>query len=249
MTKVSATQPRYRQIMDALRGRILSGEWPEGYQLPSEHRLLEEFSVSRMTVHRALRELTEEGVLTRVQGVGTFVAERAASAEILELRSVADEIAARGNRHSCRVELLQEEMADARLARSFNLPVGARLFHSVVVHYENEVPLQFEDRWVNPNVAPRYLEQDFRTVTPTEYLTALERTPEVEHMIEAALPGKSAARLLNIPEGEPCLRLTRRTWSRGHVVTLALLVHPGTRYRLGTRFTARPGQVPLDIAL
>ncbi|EKV32800.1 Histidine utilization repressor [Caenispirillum salinarum AK4] len=247
--KVSASQPRYRQIKETLRNRILSGEWPEGFQLPSENQLLKEFSVSRMTVHRALRELTDEGVLTRVQGVGTFVAERAASAEILELRPVSDEIAARGNRHSCRVDLLEEATADARLARSFNLPAGARLFHSVVVHYENEVPLQYEDRWVNPNIAPRYLEQDFRSKTPTEYLTDLERTPEVEHMIEAALPGATAARLLNIPESEPCLRLTRRTWVRGHVVTLALLVHPGTRYRLGTRFTARPGQVPLDIAL
>ena len=84
--------------------------------LPSELKLLEDFNVSRMTVHRALRELTEEGLLTRVQGVGTFVAEQAARMDALELRAVSDEITARGNRHSCRVDLLEDIIADGTLA-------------------------------------------------------------------------------------------------------------------------------------
>lgn len=232
------TQPRYRQIKEIIRARILSGEWGEGTRLPSEHKLLEEFEVSRMTVHRALRELTEEGLLTRVQGLGTFVAERAPTTEVLELSSIADDIRARGNRHACRVEHLGETVADARLAASFNLPVGARLFQSVTVHTENDVPLQYEMRWVNPDIAPHYLEQDFGSMTPTAYLTRLEGNPEVEHLIEAVLPTAEAARLLGIPPTEPCLRLTRRTLVRGQVVTFARLTHPGTRYRLGTRFTA-----------
>ena len=65
---ISTAQPRYAQIKEAIRRRISSGDWPEGFQIPSEHKLLEEFSVSRMTVHRALRDLTDEGLLTRVQG-------------------------------------------------------------------------------------------------------------------------------------------------------------------------------------
>src|SRR3546814_15779796 len=54
--------------------RILGGDWPEGNRVPSENELTRELSVSRMTVHRALRELTTEGWLERVQGAGTFVA-------------------------------------------------------------------------------------------------------------------------------------------------------------------------------
>ncbi|PWC34064.1 histidine utilization repressor [Azospirillum sp. TSO35-2] len=237
---VSVTQPRYAQIKDTIRRRIRSGDWPEGFQIPSEHKLLEEFSVSRMTVHRALRDLTDEGLLTRVQGLGTFVAERPPSADVVELRSIADEIAARGNRHACRVEQLLAVTADAGLARRFNLPVGAKLFHSIVVHSESDVPVQLEERWVNPSVAPDYLDQDFTRQTPGDYLIRLESAPQVEHVIEAVAPTAEIARLLDIPVSEPCLRVTRRTWVGGRVVTVAMLVHPGSRYRLGARFQLPP---------
>lgn len=245
MSAVSVAQPRYAQIKDTIRRRITSGDWVEGFQIPSEHKLLEEFSVSRMTVHRALRDLTEEGLLTRVQGLGTFVAERPPSMEVVELRSIADEIAARGNRHSCTVERLLAIPADSGLARRFNLPVGATLFHSVVVHRESDVPVQLEERWVNPSVAPAYLEQDFSRQTPGDYLIRLEAAPQVEHVIEAVAPTPEIAALLEIPVTEPCLRVTRRTWAmehggRGRVVTVAMLVHPGSRYRLGARFQLPP---------
>ncbi|AWB08871.1 histidine utilization repressor (plasmid) [Azospirillum humicireducens] len=237
---ISTAQPRYAQIKEAIRRRISSGDWPEGFQIPSEHKLLEEFSVSRMTVHRALRDLTDEGLLTRVQGLGTFVAERPPSTDVVELRSIADEIAERGNVHSCRVEQLLAVAADAGLARRFNLPVGAKLFHSIVVHSESDVPVQLEERWVNPSVAPDYLDQDFTRQTPGEYLIRLEASPQVEHVIEAVSPTPEIARLLDIPVTEPCLRVTRRTWVQGRVVTVAMLVHPGSRYRLGARFQLPP---------
>nr|WP_295837167.1 histidine utilization repressor [uncultured Azospirillum sp.] len=237
---ISTAQPRYAQIKEAIRRRISSGDWPEGFQIPSEHKLLEEFSVSRMTVHRALRDLTDEGLLTRVQGLGTFVAERPPSTDVVELRSIADEIAERGNLHSCRVERLLAVAADSGLARRFNLPVGAKLFHSVVVHSESDVPVQLEERWVNPAVAPDYLDQDFTRQTPGEYLIRLESSPQVEHVIEAVSPTAEIARLLDIPVTEPCLRVTRRTWVGGRVVTVAMLVHPGSRYRLGARFQLPP---------
>ena len=237
---ISTAQPRYAQIKEAIRRRISSGDWPEGFQIPSEHKLLEEFSVSRMTVHRALRDLTDEGLLTRVQGLGTFVAERPPSTDVVELRSIADEIVERGNVHSCRVEQLLAVTADAGLARRFNLPVGARLFHSIVVHCESDVPVQLEERWVNPAVAPDYLDQDFTRQTPGEYLIRLESSPQVEQVIEAVWPSPEIARLLDIPVTEPCLRVTRRTWVGGRVVTVAMLVHPGSRYRLGARFQLPP---------
>ena len=239
------TQPLYRRIKAAIRARVIEGDWPEGSQLPSENRLLEEFGVSRMTVHRALRKLTDEGLLARVQGVGTFVAERRPGVSVVELRSIADEITTRGNRHAARVEVLDEVTADAALARQMNLPEGARLWHSIVLHTENDVPIQHEERWVNPVLAPDYPAQDFTRITPTAYLSGLHAAPDVEHVIEATAAPKAIAARLGIARNDPCLRLTRRTWVDRGVVTLAILTHPGTRFRLGTRFRAGPGTMPL----
>ncbi len=80
--------PLYRKIKTIIKQRIVAGEWPPEDRIPSEHDLVTALGVSRMTVHRALRELTAEGYLIRVQGVGTFVSPRKPTAAMLEIRPV-----------------------------------------------------------------------------------------------------------------------------------------------------------------
>ena len=67
--------PKYQRLKSHIIARIKAGDWQPAHQLPSEHELVSSLQVSRMTVNRALRELASEGYLTRVPGVGTFVAE------------------------------------------------------------------------------------------------------------------------------------------------------------------------------
>ena len=62
-------QPLYRKVKQHLLEQIDSGAWPVNHRLPSEHELVAQFNVSRMTVNRAVRELTDEGRLVRLQGV------------------------------------------------------------------------------------------------------------------------------------------------------------------------------------
>ncbi|WEX87772.1 UTRA domain-containing protein [Sinorhizobium garamanticum] len=61
---------------------------------------------------------------------------------------------------------------DARLAS------GARIFHSIMVHFESGLPIQIEDRFVNPAICPRY--RDFRAITPNAYLTAIAPTTRAD---------------------------------------------------------------------
>ncbi len=74
-TKRQDDTPLYQQVKDYVVGRILAGHWPEGGRLPSENEPTGALGVSRMTAHRALRDLSAEGWLTRVRGDGTYVAE------------------------------------------------------------------------------------------------------------------------------------------------------------------------------
>jgi len=156
----------FQQIKDYLIGEIASGRWKDGDLVPSEQALVRQFGVARMTVNRAVRELTAEQVLVRRQGSGTYVAPQKYQATLVEIRNIADEIRARGKLHTSRVVLLRAEAADETLAAEFGLEPGDLLFHSLIVHCENEVPIQLEDRWVNPACAPAYLEQDFASITP-----------------------------------------------------------------------------------
>ena len=66
--------PKFTQIKQFIFEQIESGNWLEKQRVPSENELATQFAVSRMTARRALQELTDEGVLSRSQGSGTFVA-------------------------------------------------------------------------------------------------------------------------------------------------------------------------------
>ncbi len=231
-------QPLYLQVKHYLLAQIQSGAWRVHERLPSEHALTAQFGVSRMTVNRAVRELADEGRLVRLQGVGTFVAPPKAQSALFEVRGIAEEIARRGGTHSCRVLLLARAEADAPTALALNLPQGAAVFRSIIAHSENGVPIQYEDRWVNPAAAPDYLAQDFTRTTPHDYLSAAAPFSEGEHIVEAALPPKAVAAALAMARGEPCLVVERRTWSGSVAVTRVRLWFAAGRYRLQGRFAA-----------
>jgi GntR family histidine utilization transcriptional repressor len=228
----------YARIKRHVMARIESGEWQIATRVPSENQLAAEFGVSRMTARRALLDLAQEGWLVRSQGLGTFVADRKPVMSMLEVRNIADEIAERGHSYGCRVLKLEELRATETIAMYLGLLPRARVFHSTIVHMDNEVPVQLEDRFVNPAVAPKYLDHDFSRETPNAYLSRLAPLEAIEHVIEAVSPTTAIARALQIDAAAACLQINRRTWSAGRVATYARLVHPGSRYRLG-------GQLPV----
>lgn len=228
--------PLYQQLKDHILAKIESGEWPPQSRIPSEKALMEEFGVSKMTANRALRELTAEGVLVRIQGVGSFVAAPEKVSTLLEIRPITEEIAALGGVHSCELQLNARETASPDLALALALPAGAQVYHTVLVHSDSGRPIQIEDRYVNPAVAPDYIDQDFCATTPSRYLLDVVPLTEVEHVIEAVLPDSKTRELLQVGPNEPCLVLYRRTWSRDQVVTRSRFIHPASRYRLGGRF-------------
>jgi GntR family histidine utilization transcriptional repressor len=239
--RATASLPRralapYARVKQHLKQELARGRFAPGALMPSEAELVARFGVSRMTVHRALRELQAEGLVERVQGVGTFAAQLHRVASTLTIRDLQEEIAARGHAHRARVQLARAERAGAALAERLGLAAGDTVFHTLIVHCEDELPLQCEDRYVNPACAPDYLSVDFTQTTPTHYLLEVAPLWEAQVAIEAAAPTAREARLLGVARGTPCLVVTRRTVSRGLPVTLARLVHPGTRYLLEGRF-------------
>ncbi len=226
----------YAQVKQYLKAQLQKGRWPPGALMPSEAELVAQFGVSRMTVNRAFRELQVEGMVDRVQGVGTFAAQLHRVSSTLTIRDIHNEIEARGHTHRSVVHLAREESATAVLAEKLGLAKGAAVFHTLIVHHENNVPLQCEDRYVNPACAPDYLSVDFTQTTPTHYLLEVAPLWEAQYSIEACAPSAREARLLGISRSDACLIIVRRTVSRDIPITVARLVHPGSRYMLEGQF-------------
>ncbi len=229
---VSTHAAPYARVKQHLKDGLAAGQWPAGALMPSEAELVARFSVSRMTVNRALRELQAEGLVERTQGVGTFAAQLHKVSSTLTIHDLHDEITARGHHHEARVQLQRSEPAASALAAQLGVAAGSSVFHTLIVHLENGVPLQCEDRYVNPAAAPAYLQADFTQTTPTRELFETTALWRAQYSIEAACPTAQEAQLLGVGHDLPCLIMVRRTFTRAAPITIARLVHPGTRYAL-----------------
>ena len=126
--------------------------------------------------------------------------------------------------------------ADPRTAEALRIDEGAEVFHLVLIHQENAIPIQVEHRFVLIEFAPDCLEQDFTTVTPSAFLSAISPLQEAEHVVRAVTPDDEIRNSLEMDDREPCLVVSRRTWAHGRPVSFARLYHPGSRYELSGHY-------------
>ena len=84
--------PLYQKVKDHILKQIERGDLVPKSRVPSENELVAALKVSRMTANRALKEFAAEGMLVRVAGVGTFVAEAQTKGHLVEVRNIAEEV-------------------------------------------------------------------------------------------------------------------------------------------------------------
>lgn len=227
--------PRYKNIQNYILNGIASGEFPNGTQIPTEHELSNQFNVSRMTVNKAITELSLQKVLIRIAGKGTFVAQQKAQSSSIHVVDIAMEIQNRGNVHSAK--LLEKKMipANESIALALGIYVGTQVVFCHLIHYENGVPILMEQRYVNATLAPHFYEQDFTLITPSSFLLANYALSEMEHTVDAIAATDSIAKYLQLSLGDPCLYICRRTWCEKELISFAQFTAAGSRYKLYSR--------------
>ena len=164
-------RPLNERIKRFVLAKIDSGAWPEGYRVPSETELANAFGTARMTVHGALHDLAAAGILTRRPGAepGSHTAGRNRRCSRSATFTTKSSSAATGIQPRCTAS--QAETCDLETATEPELPPGSAVFHSVIVHFEDNRPIQIENRFVRPAFAPRRSRPGFlRWATPYEFL-------------------------------------------------------------------------------
>ena len=239
----SSAQPLYQQIKGEIKTNIGLGKWRPGQKLPSENELVNLLKVSRMTVHRALRELSSEGVLNRVHGLGTFISEVPRHASLIQLKDIAREIRDQGQKHSSRVITHLKIKAASTIAAEMQQAENSEVYFLKAIHFQDEEPIQLEERYVNPLLVPDFMNIDFTAQTSTRYLMELFRPDEMEHRVKAIMPDSKTRNLLKMEELQPCLKLSRRTWKNNQVVTYVTMLYPGDRYDLTAKYLTNDYQI------
>jgi GntR family histidine utilization transcriptional repressor len=225
-------QPLYEKVKHFVTSEIANGQWQAGERVPSENELVRRLGVSRMTVNRALRELTQAGLLQRIAGVGTFVLPARLHRAAAPVRDIAEEIEANGDFHDSRVVERQTLPADESMAQLFGVGAGGFLYHFTALHLASGKPMMLEDRWVNPAVAPDFQNIDLEQQTASRYLLETAPLQRLEQTVEAVLVNPEAAELLSLSSVDPVLLLRRRTWTSDQVASYAQLYHVGSLFTL-----------------
>lgn len=236
--------PAYQRIKNAILDNIHSGKWQAGKAISTELALAAEFGVSRMTVNRALKELSAERVLERRQGSGTFVAQQQFNHTFVEVRNIAQDLKSANRDYQAEVvskRAVTANMLDDELRRKFDIDgdsdskqtdgVDSVLYEVKIIHFADGEPIQFEERWVDAKKVPKFIQQDFSVVNTSDYLIAKSPLERGSYTIRALAAPNKIAEFLQVAPQSPTLVLCRQTYSAGQVVTFVKMWHAGDRYQ------------------
>lgn len=155
------TQPAYLQLADLIQEKIATNEYSLGSKIPSERELSEVFGISRMTVRKAIEVLIEKGMLTRLQGKGTFVSKPKTDSPIDTIQSMKSFIQESGLIPSNKVLVTKTEKAGGKYSRIFHIPPDADLFLLFRLRLGNGEPLALEYTYIPYDIIPDIESYDF----------------------------------------------------------------------------------------
>ena len=207
----SLPTPLYHQIYLVLRERIRRGDLEAGLTLPGEQELAKAFSVSRITVKRALNELAGDRLVTRHRGRGTIVAGDAVIPMVRgNFDNLIDSLRMMGLETELQLLEVRDTTADAYLADRLGLAEGAAVQMAVRLRRLKGEPFSHLLTYVPSEIAARYTREELATIP---MLTLLERAGadvvEAEQWISAAAAEPQIAAALEINSGSPLLRIER----------------------------------------
>jgi GntR family transcriptional regulator len=222
----------YVQVRETLRQQINSGALQPGQKLPAEDELAAAFGVSRMTVRQGIADLTDEGLLYRRRGIGTFVTQFHVERDHNKLTDFFE--TARLEGFDAEVQLLGREIMPAKLliAKTLNLQEGEPVIRIKTLRLANHVPITIYDEYVPYLLCPELLTEDLQSRPAWQILESYGYTiKRAVQRIEARAADEEVARLLNIEEDAPILFKNRVIYAEdGKPVELILCYNHGNIY-------------------
>ncbi len=229
--------PLYYQLKEIIIDGINKGEYGVGDLIPSENQLCKIYNVSRSTSQKALDELVHEGILTRKQGIGTFVTAPRIEQALSNFYSFSDAVKAHGYEHEAKVLSASVEAPTAKQAKVLNISQDEPVVVLTRLRLVNGVPFVLETSCIPEKLAPGLNEVDFNRNSLYKTLINKYRVYVVKakEMFEPVLISKTESHLLSVPEGSPAILLERTAYSSNdEAVEFCHSIIPGSKCRFYT---------------
>lgn len=233
--------PLYYQIANLLRSRILSGVYPAGSMLSTEHELAQAFGVSRITVRQALGMLSTAGLIERRRGRGTFVAaDLPDGSPPVQLHGFLDDILLQADYAGTVFVDRREVRASAEVARALGVPTGDRVVRFRRLRATAQRPHAWIVNHLRRDIAERV---DTTELKERSLLRMIDETPGLRlssgyQTISARAADGEPARRLGLEPGSPVLYVERVTYAvDGTPLELVAANYPGEHHRFGVHLS------------
>ena len=209
----------FRDIKQEVFRRIRSDEWGPGTLLPGEVELAAEFGCARATVNRAMQELSDDGIIERRRKGGSRVKLAPLRQVTFEIPLIRAEIEARGFEYRYDLISSTARKAPRWLQQRLSLAESTPMLHIACMHYADEAPFQYEDRWINLAAVPLAAQADFSIISPNEWLVGEVPYTNAEVRFSATRAESKISKHLKTKIAEPIFLAERTTWLSGTPVT------------------------------
>ncbi|QKG72225.1 GntR family transcriptional regulator [Erythrobacter mangrovi] len=225
------TNTTHQGIREAIRARIVAGEWQLGELIPGEVEFAEEFGCSRTTVNRALQALAEEGIVERKRKGGTRVRPLPSPQAQFRIPVIREQVESRGREYGHRIVLRELRDPPGEMRTRLQIGSGRKAAYMESLHLAGKHPFAFERRWVNLATVPGFAEADLSELSANEWLIRTVPFSRGEVGLTATSADARLAAMLEVEPGEALFTMERTTWFEDRAVT-AITLYYARGYRL-----------------
>lgn len=247
MTTSPTSRPTtsYQHTAAVLRERILAGDWAPGHQLPTEPALCDEFGVSRITVRRALQILSDEHLIHRRQGSGSFVSQRPSRRVPLLQAGFNQSIEQHAPDLEREVLTFARRRAGETIAAQLGLADDARIIYARRVDSLQSKPVAFDDLYLPEPFGDRLDLSDLGRVRFSPHWAEVQGF-EIGHLrqtIEAISASAAQARVLSAPKHTALLKAEELIVERGGTPAgLFITYYHGQMFSMSSTCLAAPAE-------
>lgn len=226
-------QKLYIQLLEIVRKKIESGEWPVGSQIPTEEELCKMFSVSRATVRSAILELVRQGYLKRQQGKGTFIFKNIVSAGLPMLISFRELMFEEGLAFTTNVLARTVMMPVDDLDAKLDIPPDKHIIYIKRLHLIDNEPILLQESYIPYHICPLLLEDD---IEHNSLFDIFEKNygikiTKIKNHIEITYVNLNESRLLNLSEGSASILLTQYFYSGDTLIMYSRSIKKPDRFQ------------------
>jgi len=233
--------PLYYELYKELKKQIMNAALKPGDAMPSEYSFCEDLEISRLTVRKALEELSREGLITRTRGRGTFVAQNKQEENLTELQGFTDEVKAQG--HKTNSKVLENRLIEPppEVVKAFEISEDTPVIFLKRLRMVDNAPMAVESAYFNNSVNPRMLkilQMDMGTKSIYSFFRErlgiiLEYADEV---IEVSKPIEEDRNLLKMKQHDCGVLRRRFTYlPEGRCLEYVISLYRGDKYKFKVR--------------